>query len=218
MAPHSSTLAWKIPWTEEPGEPRSPWGHKESDTTEWLHFHFSLSRLGEGNGNPLQCSCLENPRDRGAWWAAVYGVAQSRTQLKRLSSSGSRLGFSICSETDFMHRTCHMQIYNVFILLFLHHWFLSSSVSVLYLCPLSFWGPLSLSPLFQVANISLCFLWISLYISKLISVFEKKKFPLLACNITFLIWVFPFPGALPDQGLNPGLLHCKWILSHLGET
>ena len=67
----------------------SPWGHWELDTTEWLHFHFSLSRIGEGNGNPLQCSCLENARDRGAWWAAVYGVAQSRTRLKRLSSSSS---------------------------------------------------------------------------------------------------------------------------------
>ena len=67
----------------------SPWGPKQSDTTEQLHFHFSLSCIGEGNGNPLQCSCLENPRDRGAWWAAVYGVAQGRTQLKRLSSSSS---------------------------------------------------------------------------------------------------------------------------------
>ena len=57
----------------------SPRGHKESDTTERLHFHFSLSCIGEGNGNPLQCSSLENPRDRGAWWAAVYGVAQSQT-------------------------------------------------------------------------------------------------------------------------------------------
>ena len=57
--------------------------------TEWLHFHFSLSCFGEGNGNPLQCSCLENPRDRGAWWAAVYGVTQSWTQLERLSSSSS---------------------------------------------------------------------------------------------------------------------------------
>ena len=66
-----------------------PWGRKESDPTERLHFHFSLSCIGEGNGNPLQCSCLENPRDRGAWWAAVYGVAQSRTRLKRLSSSSS---------------------------------------------------------------------------------------------------------------------------------
>ena len=65
----------------------SPSGCKESDTTERLGFHFSLSCVGEGNGNPLQCSCLENPRDGGAWWAAVYGVAQGRTQLKRLSSS-----------------------------------------------------------------------------------------------------------------------------------
>ena len=67
----------------------SPWGHEESDTTEQLHFHFSLSCTGEGNGSPLQCSCLENPRDGGAWWAAVHGVAQSRTRLKRLSSSSS---------------------------------------------------------------------------------------------------------------------------------
>ena len=67
----------------------SPWGREELDTTEWLHFHFSLSCIGEGNGNPLQCSCLENPRDRGARWAAVYGVTQSRTRLKRLSSSSS---------------------------------------------------------------------------------------------------------------------------------
>ena len=65
----------------------SPWGREESDMTERLHFHFLLSCIGEGNGNPLQCSCLENPRDGGAWWAAIYGVAQSRTQLKRLSSS-----------------------------------------------------------------------------------------------------------------------------------
>ena len=66
-----------------------PWGCQESDTTEGLHFPFSLSCIGEGNGNPLQCSCLENPRDRGAWWAAIYGVAQSRTRLKQLSSSSS---------------------------------------------------------------------------------------------------------------------------------
>ena len=81
MAPHSSTLAWKLPWMEEPGRLQSM-GPEESDTTERLHFHFSLSRIGEGNGNPLQRSCLENPRDGGAWWAAVYGVTQSRTQLK----------------------------------------------------------------------------------------------------------------------------------------
>ena len=67
----------------------SPWGREELDTTERLHFHFSLSCIGEGNGNPLQCSCLENPRGGGARWASVYGVAQSRTRLKRLSSSSS---------------------------------------------------------------------------------------------------------------------------------
>ena len=58
------------------------WGRTESDTTERFHFHFSLSCIGEGNGNPLKCSCLENPRDGGAWWAAVYGVTQSQTRLK----------------------------------------------------------------------------------------------------------------------------------------
>ena len=68
----------------------SPWGREESNRTERLHFHFSLSCIGEGNGNPLQCSCLENPRDGGAWWAAVSGVSQSRTRLKWLSSSSSR--------------------------------------------------------------------------------------------------------------------------------
>ena len=73
MAPHSSTLAWKIPWMEEP---------RESDATERFHFHFSLLCIGEGNGTPLQCSCLENPRDGGASWAAVYEVTQSRTRLK----------------------------------------------------------------------------------------------------------------------------------------
>ena len=68
----------------------SPWGREESYTTEPLHFHFSLLCIGEGNGNPLQCSCLENPRDGGGGWAAVYGVVQSRTRLKRLSSSSSK--------------------------------------------------------------------------------------------------------------------------------
>ena len=88
LAPHSSTpgnshrrrsLVGCSPW----------WGHQELDTTERLHFHFSLSRIGEGNGNPFQCSRLENPREGGAWWAAVYGVAQSQTRLKQLSSSSN---------------------------------------------------------------------------------------------------------------------------------
>ena len=78
----------------------SPWGCYESGLTERLHFHFSLSRIGEGNGNPLQCSCPENPRDGGAWWAAVYGVAQSWTWLNRLSSSSSKIfGWSAPSLT-----------------------------------------------------------------------------------------------------------------------
>ena len=71
----------------------SPWGHWESDMTERLHFHFSLSCIGKGNGNPLQCSCLENSRDGEAWWAAVYGVTQSRTRLMWLSSSSSNSPF-----------------------------------------------------------------------------------------------------------------------------
>ena len=76
MASHSSTLAWKIPWAEEPGGLQSM-DFRRVHTTERLHFHFSLSCIGERNGNPLQCSCLESPRDGGAWWAAVYGVTES---------------------------------------------------------------------------------------------------------------------------------------------
>ena len=71
------------------------WVREELDTTERLHFHFSLSCIGEGNGNPLQCSCLENPRDGGAWWGVVYVVAQSWTRLKRLSSSSSQIYLSL---------------------------------------------------------------------------------------------------------------------------
>ena len=77
----------------------SPWGLDESDTTEQLPFHFSLSCIGEGNGNPLQCSCLENPRDRGTWWAAVYGVAQSRTWLSSSSSSLIQCIINTCNST-----------------------------------------------------------------------------------------------------------------------
>ena len=146
MAPHSSTLGWKVPWTKEPGGLKSmglwrvwhdwvtslslftfmhwrrqwhptpvllpgkshgrrslvgcsPWGFEESGMTERLPFHFSLSCTGEGNGTPV--SCLENPRDGGAWWAAVYGVAQSWTRLKRLSSS-SRVNFTFLKIVDFL--------------------------------------------------------------------------------------------------------------------
>ena len=86
MASHSSTLAWKIPRVEEPGGLPSMGSWRVRH--DWATL---LSCIGEGNGNPLQCSCLENPRDGGAWWAAIYGVAQSRTRLKWLSSSSSSL-------------------------------------------------------------------------------------------------------------------------------
>ena len=88
MAPHSSTLAWKIPWMEEPGRLQSM-GSLRVRHDCVTSLSFSLSCTKEGNGNPLQCSCLENPRHWGAWWAAVYGVAQSQTRLKRLSSSSN---------------------------------------------------------------------------------------------------------------------------------
>ena len=78
----------------------SPWGRQESDTTERLHFDFSLSCIGEGNGDPLQCSCLENPRDGGAWWAAICGVPQSRTRLKRLGSSSSSKAIQLSAEIE----------------------------------------------------------------------------------------------------------------------
>ena len=122
-----------------------PWGHIESDTTEWFHFHFSLSCIGEGNGNPLQCSCLENPRDGRAWWAAVYGVEQSQTRLKRLSSSSMDWStpvhyFSLspraCSNPCPSSRWCHPAI--------------SSSVIPFSYCPQSFpaSGSFPLSQLF----------------------------------------------------------------------
>ena len=110
-------IAWKRRWHPTPvllpGKSHgqrslvgcSPWGRTELDTAEQLHFHFSLSCIGEGNGNPLQCSCLETPRDGGAWWAAVYGVAQSWTQLKRLSSSSSSSS-SVLLCIPFVHSQC----------------------------------------------------------------------------------------------------------------
>ena len=88
MATHSSTLAWKIPLAEEPG--RLHFMGSRRAGRDWV-TSLSLSRIGEGTGNPLQCSCLENPRGGGAWWAAVDGVAQSRTRLKRVSSSSSNV-------------------------------------------------------------------------------------------------------------------------------
>ena len=106
------TMTWRRQWHPAlvllPGKSHgrrslvgcSPWGREESDTTERPHFHFSLSCIGEGNGNPLWCSCLEDPRDGGAWWAAVCGVAQSRTRLKRLSSSKLGESFSLSHQSN----------------------------------------------------------------------------------------------------------------------
>ena len=93
MAPHSSTLAWKIPWTEEPGGLQSMGRLRVRHDWATLLSLFTFMHW-KRNGNPLQCSCLENPRDGGAWWTAVYGVAQSRTWLKRCSSSSSSMLFT----------------------------------------------------------------------------------------------------------------------------
>ena len=95
MTTHSSTLAWKIPWMEEPGGLQSMGSRRVGDDWATL-LSLSLSCIGEGNGNPLQWSCLENPRDRGAWWAAVYGITQSWTRLKWLSSSSSSIIYTGC--------------------------------------------------------------------------------------------------------------------------
>ena len=105
MATHSSTLAWKIPWTEEPGRLQSMGSQRVGH--DWAtSLSLSLSFIGEGNGNPLQCSCLKNPRDGGAWWAAIYGVTQSRTRLKRLSSSSRRPFISLTCMTWTASRAC----------------------------------------------------------------------------------------------------------------
>ena len=115
----------------------SPWGCEESDTTERLPFHFSLSCIGEGNGTPLQCSCLENPRDGGAWWAAVYGVAQSWTRLKRLSSSSSSMDragnytqYAVIHHSGKESKKECIYVYNLVTLLYSRDW--HSTVNQLY--------------------------------------------------------------------------------------
>ena len=127
MAPHSSTLACKIPWTEEPGR-RSPWGHKELDMTEQLHFHFSLSCIGGGNGNPLQCSCLEESQGRGSlvgshlWgctesdttdvtqqqqqqkWLEFAGQSKGKIQLHRKRPPGRSARLWLCTDMSMLER------------------------------------------------------------------------------------------------------------------
>ena len=148
MATHSSTLAWKIPWMEEPGRLQSmaslAVGHNWTTS-------LSLSCIGEGNGNPLQCSCLENPRDGGAWWAAVFGVTQSRTWLKQLSSSSSSMdmiiwflsqSFDMINYINLFKNVeptvqtwdkCHsVVVYNTFIHSWI--WFATILLKILHLC------------------------------------------------------------------------------------
>ena len=132
MAPHSSTLAWKIPWMEELGGLQSMGSRRVGH--DWVtSLSLFCSCIGEGNGNPLQCSCLENPRDGGAWWAAVYGVAQSRTGLKRLSSSSSPINRNISISNwwwfDFLGRrmlnylehNCRSNVYRASKILYFMH-------------------------------------------------------------------------------------------------
>ena len=120
METHSNTLACKIPWMEEPGRLQSV-GIEESDLTERFPFHFSLSCIGEGNVDPLQCFCLENPRDGRAWWAAVYGVAQSRTRLKWLSSCSEKVEGKKKKKKHRWRRSIVWVVIGVF------HWNLKSS-------------------------------------------------------------------------------------------
>ena len=122
MAAHSSTLAWRIPWAEEPGGLQSTGSRRVGH--DWA-TSLSLSCIGEGNGNPLQCSCLEHPRDGGAWWAAVLGVAQSQTRLKRLGG-GSSSSSSSRHTDEFPHRSAMIR-FSVFTSLIMYFWKLISS-------------------------------------------------------------------------------------------
>ena len=105
MAPHSSALAWKSPWTEEPGRLQTMGSLRVGHDWETSLSSFTFI-IGEGNGNPLQCSCLENPRDGEAWWASIYEVAQSQTRLKRLGSSSSSFSISATREVPIRVKGC----------------------------------------------------------------------------------------------------------------
>ena len=147
----------------------SPWGRWGSDMTEQLHFHFSLSCIGEGNGNPLQCSCLENPRNGGAWWAAIYGVTQSRTRLKQFSSSSSSMWHFSSQQCGPVSEQClsqwngvhHQKVFQNSSSLRLHFWYMPGvcmsvvilhKSTVLFLCRLTF---LSLSGFHKTLHVSM---------------------------------------------------------------
>ena len=108
-------------------------GVAKSDTTEWLHFHFSLLCIGEGNGNPLQCSCLENPRDGGAWWAAIYRVTQSRTRLKWLSSR-NRLWGRVCIARTSVYSLLLLFYYYYYFYFTILYWFCHTSTCIHHGC------------------------------------------------------------------------------------
>ena len=121
MAPHSSTLAWKIPWMEAPVRLQSM-GLLRVGHNCVTSLSFSLSCIGEGNGNPLQCSCLENPRDGGAWWAAIYGVAQSWTRLKWFSIAYILLMYSCLTKFQVHSKAIKLYIYTYIIFQFVFHY------------------------------------------------------------------------------------------------
>ena len=132
MATHSSTLAWTIPQMAETGRLQW-WGREESDSTEWLHFHSSLSCTGEENGNLLQYSCLENPRDRRAWWAAVYGVTESDTTDTTSQQQQHYVTKDIgCNSRggDF----CQVELWNFLLYFFIFHWGIIASQCCIGFC------------------------------------------------------------------------------------
>ena len=142
----------------------SSWGRQESDMTERLHFHFSLSHIGEGNGNPLQCSCLENPREGGAWWAALQGVAQSQTRLKQLTAAWSKTIKNSLSPAEFSFWHSRPFIYN----------------------------PVCVSELiFQVSSNALCAcLPASMILFKLVPLIKYLLLPVLPTKLTYSFFFF----------------------------
>ena len=169
--------------------------------TEQLHFHFSLSCIGEGNGNPLQCSCLENPRDGGAWWAAVYGVAQSRTRLKRLSSSSivdSQCFSCIAKSFSFIFKDSHRSRVKSKVLVSTSHitetYALQSPP-----CPLLSHVQLFVTPWTAAHQDSLSITnsWNLLELMSIESVMPSKHFILSSIPFSSYLQSFPTSGSFP---------------------
>ena len=157
---------------------------KSRTLTERLHFHFSLSCIGEGNGNPLQCSCLENPRDGRAWWAAVYGVAQSQTWLKRLSSSSRFIPTPGCTYFFLSQDTSQVLILMIFFFFLKKHRYkvcvCAQLLSHIWLC-----NPMDCGPPGSSVH----------------GILQTR----VGCHGLL-------QGTFSTQGLNLHLLHCRWIL------